>query len=171
MVLSALSLTLCALPVQAEEDSLTCLATNIYWEARNQSFAGQIAVGLVTINRVVDPRFPDTICDVVYEGPIKESWKTRIQPDLPDNERVFYPRRDRCQFSWYCDGKSDKFPHYDYESIHDAWVVAELLLNPEIKFVDITEGATHYHADYVSPEWSETLTKTTTIDNHIFYRW
>ena len=51
MVLSALSLTLCAPPVQAEEDSLTCLATNIYWEARNQSFAGQIAVGLVTINR------------------------------------------------------------------------------------------------------------------------
>ena len=78
---------------------------------------------------------------------------------LPENERVYYPRRDRCQFSWYCDGKSDKFPHYDYESIHDAWLVAELLLNPEIKFVDITEGATHYHADYVSPDGQKHLQK------------
>ena len=171
MALSVLSLISFAHPAQAENDNLTCLATNIYWEARNQSFAGQIAVGLVTINRVIDPRFPSTVCDVVYEGPMKESWKTRIQPLLPDSERVYYPRRDKCQFSWYCDGKSDEFPRYDYEAIHDAWVVAELLLNPEIKFVDITEGATHYHADYVNPDWAETLTKTTTIDNHIFYRW
>jgi spore germination cell wall hydrolase CwlJ-like protein len=53
MVVSVLSLISFAHPAQAEEETeLICLATNIYWEARNQSFAGQIAVGLVTINRV-----------------------------------------------------------------------------------------------------------------------
>jgi len=171
MVLSALSLTLCALPVQAEEDSLTCLATNIYWEARNQSFAGQIAVGLVTINRVVDPRFPDTICDVVYEGPIKESWKTRIQPDLPENERVFYPRRDRCQFSWYCDGKKDVIHKKDKRIYKEIYNLSYVSMIPGIRILDITDGATHYHADYVFPAWRKSKTKTVEIGDHIFYKW
>jgi len=172
MVVSVLSLISFAHPAQAQDKTeLICLATNIYWEARNQSFAGQIAVGLVTLNRVRDFRFPDTVCDVVYEGPIKESWKTRQDPTLLEEQRVYYPKRNQCQFSWYCDGFADEFPINDYQAIHDSFLVAELLLDPEIKFVDITEGATHYHADYVSPEWAPTLEKTTTIDNHIFYRW
>ena len=68
MVLSVLSLISCVHPVQAEEDSLTCLATNIYWEARNQSFIAQVAVAEVTMNRVYDHRFPDTVCEVVKLG-------------------------------------------------------------------------------------------------------
>ena len=165
MVLTALSLTLCAPPVQAEEDSLTCLATNIYWEARNQSFAGQIAVGLVTINRMVDPRFPDTICDVVYEGPIKESWKTRIQPDLPENERVYYPKRDRCQFSWYCDGKSDT--PKDLQTWYKTINIADTLLHFNVE--DFTRGSRFYHADYVVPKWSKNKKVLIRIGKHIFY--
>ena len=89
------------------KDTINCMALNIYHEAKNQSVTGQIAVGLVVINRVKDNRFPDTICDVIMQGPIRESWKTKKNPDLNDEERMYYPIRNRCQFSWYCDGKDD----------------------------------------------------------------
>ena len=69
-----------------------CLADNIYFEARNQGFAGWVAVAQVTLNRVRDDRFPNTICEVVKQGLTYESG---------------FPIRDKCQFSWYCDGKSD----------------------------------------------------------------
>ena len=46
-----------------------CLAKNIYFEARNEPFAGQFAVALVTLNRVSDTAFPNTICEVVQQGP------------------------------------------------------------------------------------------------------
>ena len=61
--------------------ALLCLALNVYWEARNQSIAGQVAVAQVTMNRVESPRYPDDVCEVVYQ---------------------------RHQFSWYWDGKPDK---------------------------------------------------------------
>ena len=49
-------------------EEIQCLAMNIYHEARNESLAGKVAVVLVTMNRVADDRFPNTICDVVHEG-------------------------------------------------------------------------------------------------------
>ena len=70
-----------------------CLAKNIYFEARNEPFAGQLAVALVTLNRVYDDTFPNTVCDVVYQG-------------IHTNDG--FPKRNRCQFSWYCDGASDE---------------------------------------------------------------
>ena len=66
-----------------------CLARNIYFEARNEPFAGQFAVAMVTLNRVHDEQFPNSICEVVYQG---LHWPSG------------HPKRDRCQFSWYCDG-------------------------------------------------------------------
>ena len=46
-----------------------------------------------------------------------------------------------------------------------------MVVNGTIKLLDITEGATHYHADYVRPAWARTKTKTIEIEDHIFYRW
>ena len=63
-----------------------CLALNAYHEARSESVAGIIAVSQVVLNRVKSPMFPNSICEVVFQGGTK---------------------RDRCQFSWHCDGKSD----------------------------------------------------------------
>ena len=57
---------------------LDCLARNIYWEARSEPVEGMIAVAQVTLNRVAHKSFPDDICDVVYQGPTKASWKTRV---------------------------------------------------------------------------------------------
>ena len=137
-----------------------CLAKNMYYEARNQGLAGQLAVSLVVMNRVKDDRYPNTICEVVEQGPVRESWK---------KNGVFYPIRNRCQFSWYCDGKSDepKEPT-TYERLLDLSLD---LVYDDLQVVDFTEGATHYHADYVYPAWRKSKTKTVEIADHIFYRW
>ena len=157
--------------VTLNADELHCMAQNIYFEAGNQSKTGMIAVAQTTMNRVRDRRFPNTVCEVVFEGPIRESWKTRQDPELADNERIFYPIKNRCQFSWYCDGKADVIP---YPENNISWrksqdVALEVMAFD--RYSGIVEGATHYHADYVDPDWSKTITLVTKIDNHIFYRW
>ena len=137
-----------------------CLAQNVYFEARNQPAAGQMAVMSVTLNRVNDDRFPNTICGVVYEGPTRPSWKGTGE---------MIPVRHRCQFSWYCDGKSDEIKdHYTYNQLY---VLAEGLVASNFKtLLDITDGALYYHADYVKPKWSRHFEKTVKIGRHIFYR-
>ena len=150
------------------KDTINCMALNIYHEAKNQSVTGQIAVGLVVINRVKDNRFPDTICDVIMQGPIRESWKTKKNPDLNDEERMYYPIRNRCQFSWYCDGKDDT-PR-EPTAWELATHIAEKLLFSR-QYAGMLDGATHYHADYVSPAWRLDMTRISKVDDHIFYRW
>ena len=142
------------------DPELICLAMNIYHEARNQSMAGQMAVALVTMNRVNDPRYPNTICEVVMEGPTRTSWVDKSKE---------YPIKHRCQFSWYCDGTSDD--PKDSESFKKALDLSNLMMHNKIKFIDITDGALFYHADYVTPSWAKTKQKTVEIQDHIFYRW
>ena len=85
--------------------------------------------------------------------------------------RKYYPIRHRCQFSWYCDGKSDEIPSFDGDIFQLIYEYAELYLRPDVILIDITDGATPYHADYVFPEWRKSKTKTVEIGDHIFYRW
>ena len=144
------------------DSEVSCLADNVYFEARNQGTAGWAAVIAVTLNRVDDNRFPDTVCEVVKQGPHRPSWKGTGE---------MIPVRHRCQFSWYCDGKSDTIHSKDeliYKRIEDMSYVALL---DNVTLLDITDGATHYHADYVRPSWAKTKTKTVEIGDHIFYRW
>jgi len=125
-----------------------CMALNIYYEARGSNLADKAAVADVVLNRVEDTRYPNTICEVVHDGYRKG-------------------RRD-CQFSWYCDGKSD-IPQDE-----DRWVEAQTIAWGIIKwdkYRGITEGATHYHATYVSPRWAKDLQMVGRIGAHIFYRW
>ena len=137
------------------ETALMCMAVNIYHEAGNQSMIGQMAVGQVVLNRVADKRFPNTVCEVVKQAvTYKKSDK---------------PIRWKCQFTWYCDGKKDE-PDFDSRTWRLALDHASILINKTI-LLDVTEGATHYHATYVRPAWAKTKTRTTRIDRHIFYRW
>ena len=141
------------------ETAFICLALNTYHEAKNQSLVGQIATAQVVMNRVEDDRFPNTICEVVKQGPTRPSWED------PEKE---YPIKHRCQFSWYCDGKPDT-PKNE-KAWRKAQDVAFHDLYDKIK-LDVTEGATHYHATYVRPSWAKTKKRTTRIEKHIFYRW
>ena len=149
-------------------DEARCLAENIYHEARNQGTAGWLAVAAVTLNRVTDDRFPDSICGVVFQSETRESWRTKGK-DVPDVERVYYPVRHRCQFSWYCDGKSDDIKQLDIYM--DIMYFTKILLTSRAMMFDITDGATFYHADYVIQSWAKSKIKTIEIGDHIFYRW
>ena len=133
--------------------ALICLSANVYHEAKNQSIDGQIAVAEVVMNRVADPRYPNTVCEVVKQG-----------RQHPSGAMM----RNKCQFSWYCDGKHDR-PQNE-----DLWIDAQMLayqMVHEDKYRGITEGATHYHATYVKPHWASTLQLVGRIGAHIFYRW
>ena len=145
-----------------------CLAENIYHEARNQGTAGWLAVAAVTLNRGTDDRFPDSIWDVVFQSETRESWRTKGK-DVPDIERVYYPVRHRCQFSWYCDGKPDDINQLGIYM--DIMQFTKILLTSRVMMFDITDGATFYHADYVMPSWAKSKIKTIEIGDHIFYRW
>ena len=143
---------------EAYGDDKKCLTENIYFEARGQGQAGWLAVAQVTQNRVDDRRFPNTICEVVKQG------LTYASGD---------PIRNKCQFSWYCDGKSDKPKNTKvYNEISELVnYIYDIQDKPDHELLDITDGATHYHADYVRPSWAKTKTKTIEIEDHIFYRW
>ena len=143
---------------EAYGDDKKCLTENIYFEARSQGQAGWLAVAQVTQNRVDDKRFPNTICEVVKQG------LTYASGD---------PIRNKCQFSWFCDGKSDKPKNTKvYNEISELVnYIYDVKGQPNHELLDITDGATHYHADYVRPSWAKTKTKTIEIEDHIFYRW
>jgi spore germination cell wall hydrolase CwlJ-like protein len=144
--------------LSGSEQELNCLALNMYHEARGESTAGILAVSYVVLNRVNDPRFPNTICEVVYQG-----------HHIKTNDGTFQPIRNKCQFSWYCDGKSDQPKN---ERVYNRLVSFSkyILSNINTKQIDITDGALFYHANYVSPSWSKTKQKTIEIGVHVFYR-
>jgi spore germination cell wall hydrolase CwlJ-like protein len=140
-------------------DDYKCLAQNIYFEAKNQSRKGQMAVAYVTLNRVKSNDYPNTICGVVKQAKVSQ-WHLK-------NTGKVVPIRHKCQFSWYCDGLSDTIR--DEEAYKSALEVAGyvMMMYP---VNDLTFGSTHYHAHYVNPSWSSSLLKIVTIEDHIFYK-
>lgn len=138
---------------------LHCLALNIYHEARADNIAGRYAVADVVLNRVHDDRWPSTICDVVKQGPISEWWLKEKGKKVPI--------RHKCQFSWYCDGKDDT-PH-DKVAWRDSQEIAYKLYHLGV-FRGISEGATHYHATYVDPNWNKRMQNVGRIGAHLFFR-
>ena len=143
-----------AVEIETEyQQQLSCLSLNIYHEARSESKLGQEAVGLVTMNRVYDGRYPDTVCDVVYQSHVDSKGR---------------PKRNRCQFSWYCDGKSDKI--HDIVAYNEIEELSASILESYGIERDITDGAVMYHASYVKPYWASSYIKTSRVDSHIFYK-
>ena len=135
-----------------------CMALNIYHESRSENLAGKFAVADVVLNRVNDRSYPDTVCGVIYDAELQPSWKD------PTKE---VPIRNRCQFSWYCDGKLDD------PTETDAWNESILVAHQSIyegRMLGLTEGATHYHTTYVEPYWASSLDLVGHIGSHIFYR-
>ena len=131
-----------------------CLAENIYFEASIEPTVGKFAVAQVVMNRVESPQFPDDACAVIRQGPLYRNWK--------GNE---LPVPNKCQFSWYCDRKSDKI--LDVKMWRECLRVAEAVLNKEL--FDITEGSLWYHSVKVKPYWAASKTKVVQVNNHIFY--
>ncbi len=126
-------------------EEINCLALNIYFEARGEPTDGKIAVGHVVLNRVADKRYPDKICEVVKQGGPKP--------------------RHKCQFSWWCDGRSDR-PR-DLQAWEESQVLARVVFWGYAD--DPTGGALWYHADYSQPAWGRKLARGPMIGRHQFY--
>ena len=130
----------------AHNAALTCLSQAVYYEAGNESDAGQRGVAQVVLNRVRHPAFPASVCGVVYQGATRPTG---------------------CQFTFTCDGSLDRRP--DQAGWYRARRVAAAALGGAV--VGEVGNATHYHANYVLPTWADTLAKTDVIGAHLFYRW
>lgn len=128
------------------KSELRCLALNVYFEARSEPRIGMFAVAAVTLNRVAHPRFPNSVCKVVWQG-----------------EKL---GQHRCQFSWACDGRSDR-PR-DSRAWKSAQEIAHMMLTYGL--ADPTAGALWYHADYVEPRWARHMTVVARIGRHVYYR-
>ena len=128
------------------QKQIECLAENVYFEAGYEPQKGQVAVALVTLNRLSSGNYGNDICGVVHQ-------KTN----------------GTCQFSWVCDTSfTDRRLTIKntmlYNDVRNT--ALSVFLNYE-NINDITKGATYYHADYVNPGWN--LPRTIQIGNHIFY--
>ncbi len=125
---------------------LRCMATAVYFEARDESIRGQIAVGQVIMTRVRSDFYPNTICGVVYQG----QWN-----------------RNACQFSFACDGHPDA--PKEQKEWETALDVAKQVISGKVYLNDIAD-ATHYHAVYVRPDWRREVRRIKQIGGHIFYK-
>jgi spore germination cell wall hydrolase CwlJ-like protein len=141
-------------------DDVYCLRQNIFFEARNQTVEGQVAVAWVTLNRLDSSLYPNTICGVVKQAKRDKNGK---------------PIRNMCHFSWYCDGKSDRIPtnKISQAAWKQAGIVAQVVLMDRTAgylFKDPTHGSIMYHSIKVSPYWRTAYDLVTKVDDHIFYR-
>lgn len=128
------------------DEELACMALNIYREARGEPFEGKVAVAQVTMNRVKDADFPDTVCGVVHEKNI-------------------FMKKVVCQFSWYCTNRNHTRPANSV-AYQESYEVAKkvMLENFELESV---KDAMYFHADNISPNWN--YQQVAKIGSHIFY--
>lgn len=127
----------------AVSDDAACLAEALYFEARGEPVRGQIAVAEVILNRARSDRFPDTVCDVVYQGS---------------------DRRNACQFSYTCDGRPEVIAEPDaHERLRR--LAAHLV---EGGRVGLARGAQFYHSVTVRPSWAAKLEEVARIGEHVF---
>jgi hypothetical protein len=133
------------LPAPRGNAEWSCLTEAIYHEARGETIEGQFAVAEVILNRVDSPRYPSSVCGVVRQGS---------------------ERRNACQFSYACDGKSDHMSDAGARLI--AGKIARLMLDDTPRI--LTGGATHFHTLRVRPNWASVYPQTAQIGMHVFYR-
>jgi spore germination cell wall hydrolase CwlJ-like protein len=132
---------------QAKE--LRCLALNVYFEARGETAAGQLAVALVTMNRVKSRRYPATVCGVVWQ-PHQFSWTHDGKSDRPKDARA-----------WKL---AQKIAYFVYKRFNTLSIQARRAL-------DLTKGALHYYAPQLAqPYWAEAQEVTRAIGGHVFLR-
>jgi spore germination cell wall hydrolase CwlJ-like protein len=126
------------------DDAITCLSRTIYWEARGEDPASMEAIANVVMNRLGHEGYPDTICEVVRQG----------------------HEQGACQFSWWCDGRSDAAKEDD--AYANAKEIARKALNRQLP--DRTAGALYFHQRTVAPSWSKKFVKTAELGKFVFYK-
>lgn len=123
-----------------------CLATAIYFEARDEPVTAQIAVAQVVLNRVFSPYYPNDVCGVVYQNK---------------------HRHLACQFTFACDGKSEAIK--EPEAWDRAARIARDSLDGKLWMPEVAKS-THYHDDWARPNWIREMKKMDKLGGLIFYR-
>ena len=136
-------------PSKVTSKELQCMTRVIYYEAGNQSRAGKEAVAIVVLNRVVNQRYPNSVCGVVK------------QAFMVNEKRV-------CQFSFHCEPHRKINKHIWDESYALAKRVLTNTFDRDI--LTKVEDALYFHANYVRPPWSKQKVFVTQIDHHLFYK-
>ena len=126
------------------DDSLTCLARTLYWEAKGADAKDMAAVASVVLNRLGQDGFPDTICGVVKQGVENKA----------------------CQFSWWCDGRPDQVEEPQRYDV--AKEIARKALNQQLQ--DSTGGALYFHDRSVHPAWAKAYRRTAKTTHFLFYK-
>ena len=161
--------------IQVNPKEVACLARNIFFEAGSEPEEGKVAVGLVTINRSQDPRFPKTVCgvvdqkvtrDVAHQGIVvtKTIWGNKTET------QTVWSKLTICQFSWRCmfvrNPKSE-----DERWVESQRVAQELLENP-YQYSDLRSkysDALYFHATSIRPSWARQKAVVGRIGGHFFY--
>ena len=130
-------------PPRIPDNDVECLTQAIYYEARNESEAGQAAVAEVVLNRSRHRAYPKRVCEVVYQR----------------NSRT-------CQFTFTCDGSIGRGAVNPV-----AWARAERIARDvyEGRSAQLPKNSVNYHANYVRPSWGQRLARVRQIGAHIFY--
>jgi N-acetylmuramoyl-L-alanine amidase len=163
-------------PFFSDKD-VECLARNIFYESGSEPLEGKVAVGLVTINRSQDPRYPNTICGVVHQKStvsvpkqvtevrmVKTGMFAKPQP-VKEVQTTWVPKTVH-QFSWV----GQRVPKIKPDD--PRWIesrrIAEELSRGGYKEYQLKYGdAMNFHAVYVKPGWK--LPRIGRVGNHIFY--
>jgi len=137
-----------AIPEVEKRKQIKCLALNIYHEARGERTAGQYAVAEVTMNRVASKHYPNTICEVVYQGGWDKHYKRYVGA-----------------FSW-------TELELDSEPEHKMWEKAKKVAEDVYagNYKSNVNGALFYHARHIKkPHWAKRKRVAARIGRHIFY--
>jgi spore germination cell wall hydrolase CwlJ-like protein len=163
-----------------DKHDLDCLARNIYYEAGLESEEGKVAVGLVTINRSNDDKFPNTICGVVNQRTVFSIPKTVTRVKQITTGVVFktvhqvqetttvWTSRVVCQFSWRCENVR-KINYNDSRWENSLAVAQELLEGGYSELRYKYRDAEYFHEKHIRPTWANQKRKIERIGGHIFY--
>ena len=119
---------------------MRCLAQAVYFEARGEPLAGQLAVARVVFNRATSGLYPPDYCAVVTQ---------------------------RSQFSFVKGGRIPE-ANTSSEAWRRARAIAQIAHRD--LWQSEARDALYFHASYVNPSWARRKTQLARIDTHVFYR-
>ena len=166
-----------ATPFLSDKD-VDCLARNIFYEAGSEPIEGKVAVGMVTINRTQDERYPQSVCGVVQQRtvvtvPQRVTEVKTVKPNIftPPKQvvetRTTWVQKVIYQFSWVGQ-RNIRIREDDPRWIESRAVAEELARGGYETWQEKYSEAMNFHAVYVNPGWK--LKRIGRVGNHIFYK-
>jgi spore germination cell wall hydrolase CwlJ-like protein len=130
-------------PPNLPKSERRCLAEAVYFEGKQETIEGQIAVAQIVLNRVRSGKYPTTICAVVRQG-----------------------RGGDCQFPAVCKA-AGKPPENDEHWQKAAWIADDTAAG-RAWLSELTD-ATHYHNASAKPVWRLSMHMIRKVGWRLYY--